>query len=80
MHLFRYSQQKFNLLREESEGYSKLVVLLTVIAVSKSDEISQVVDLEQSTLNDSNVERVSNNIQSLIGITHHDCLSIFITN
>eukprot|EP00960_Hanusia_phi_P053836 762475-Hanusia_phi.AAC.4 len=51
-----YSQQKFNLMREESEGYAKLIV-----------------DLEQGlALTEDNVERVANNIQSLIAYFNLD--------
>ncbi len=51
-----YSQQKFNLLREESEGYSKLVVELE----------------QGQGLTEHNVERVSNNVQALVAYFNLD--------
>ena len=53
----KYEQQKFNLYREESEGYAKLLTLLTSIS---------------DRLNVSEMEGVASQIQSLIGFFHLD--------
>ena len=54
-----YTTQKYNLLREESEGYSKLITELSELPVPHGDS--------SSTRGCKNAAEVIANIQSLIG-------------
>lgn len=77
--LLSYKQQKFNLLREESEGYAKLAVeLLTNMGPAHDPTTGETVESKSDRL--ARAKRVSEAVQSLIGKPFcrlcHRCLQL----